>query len=459
MTSLLHFLSRLVPNTLAWRLFLLSSVAALIGVAAVAYFISSDYRRSTEARLQELLTANIFNLMGSVQMAEDGQLIGLPDLGDPRYSLFDSGWYWSIDQVGDLENKLASRSLSDQTIIIPNTSVFDETFQRSFQTQDANGQTLSGLEAQIFFGEGSDLFSFKITANKDVVENDIQDFSRRLFLILSIFALSIVLAMSQLVRFGLRPVTKATRILAEVRSGDAKRIDGDYPDEIQPFIDETNALIDSNNLIVERARTQVGNLAHSLKTPLAVLQNELPSLPKKKQELFRDQTDTMRQQVQVYLDRARIAARSSTSIVKTPFKPELEKLAKVVSKLNPEIEIMVSLEGTEDVFFEGEKHDLQEIFGNLIENAAKYAQSSIKVSANFSGTQILVNVEDDGSGMSEVEIKRATKRGGRIDEGKTGWGLGLSIVSDVVDEYSGKFELSKSELGGLKATISLPGRK
>jgi len=456
MNSKFNLLNFLFPNTLAWRLFLLSSIAALAGVAAVAFFISSDYRASAESRHEELLTANIFNLMGSVQTDEGEKLMGLPDLGDARYSLFDSGWYWSIEEVGEPENRLSSPSLSDRKITVPASSEFDETFQRVFEIREANGDVLSGLEAQVFLGEGNDLFSFKITANRNSLDNEIREFTQRLFLTLAIFALSIVLAMSQLVRFGLRPVSKAAGILAEVRSGEADRIDGNYPDEIQPFIDETNALIESNNTIVERARTQVGNLAHSLKTPLAILQNELPGVPGEKRELFREQIETMRQQVQVYLDRARISARSSTAIAKTPLVEELEKLISVVSKLSPNTDISAEFDAVEDVFFEGEKHDLQEIFGNLIENATKYASSQVSVSAQFKENWITVDVEDDGEGMSDEEIEKAMRRGGRIDEGKSGWGLGLSIVTDIVEEYSGKFELSKSALGGLKASITLP---
>ncbi|MEM7214831.1 MAG: HAMP domain-containing sensor histidine kinase [Pseudomonadota bacterium] len=457
MKSVSGFWEFLFPNTLAWRLFLLSSIAALAGVAAVAIFISSDYRRSAESRQEELLTANIFNLMGSVQVNETGTLMGLPDLGDSRYSLFDSGWYWSIEKVGEDENRLSSLSLSDRTIDVPVTSDFDETFQRVFEIEEESGQVLSGLEAQVFLGEGSDLFSFKITANISSLESEINEFSQRLFFTLSLFALSIVLAMSQLVRFGLRPVSKAAQILADVRSGDASSIEGKYPDEIQPFIDETNALISSNNTIVERARTQVGNLAHSLKTPLAILQNEVSSVPAEKRELFREQIDTMRQQVQVYLDRARISARSSTAIAKTPLNEELEKLVAVVSKLSPNTDIALDLQTEDSVCFEGEKHDLQEIFGNVIENATKYAETRVRVSSRFESASVTVDVEDDGTGMSAEQIEKAMRRGGRIDEGKSGWGLGLSIVTDIVDEYSGELHLSKSELGGLKASISLPG--
>ena len=446
------------PNTLASRLFILSSLAAIIGVVVVALVISQDYRRNAEARLNDVLVANVFNLMGTFEVDKAGKLMGLPDLGDSRYNLFDSGYYWSVEKLGETGTRISSVSLADQKIIIPSIIQLDQTFQRSFEMEDKIGQMLQGLEAQVFLGEGDALYSFRITANKGSLNEEIANFSRRLATILSLFAFSIVIATYLLVRLGLKPISNAVETLGRVRKGEASRIDGEYPDEIQPLIEQTNALIESNNTIVERARTQVGNLAHSLKTPLAVMQNELPKLSKEKQLIFKEQVETMRSQVQVYLDRARISARSSTSIANTPLFPVLEKLSTVVSKLNPSTDIDSNFDD-EGLIFEGEEHDLQEIFGNLIENAAKYASSAMKVSAVFSGGKLKITVEDDGEGMSSQDIKKAEKRGGRVDEGKVGWGLGLSIVRDIVDEYDGSFNLSKSSMGGLKAVVVLPGRK
>lgn len=447
-----------LPNTLASRLFILSSLAAIIGVLVVALVISADYRRNAEAKLNEVLVANVFNLMGTFEVDQNGVLIGLPDLGDSRYNLFDSGYYWSVQKLSDEASRTTSISLSDQKIIIPSTVELDQTFQRSFEMEDNTGQMLQGLEAQVFLGEGDELYSFRITANKSSLNQEISDFRGRLALILSIFAFSIVSATYLLVRLGLKPISRAVETLERVRTGEASRIDGEYPDEIEPLITQTNALIESNNTIVERARTQVGNLAHSLKTPLAVMQNELPKLAKDKQPIFKEQVDTMRSQVQVYLDRARISARSSTSIANTPLFPVLEKLSNVVSKLNPATDIDSDFDD-EGLIFEGEEHDLQEIFGNLIENAAKYASSAMKISAGLSTGKLQIVVEDDGDGMSEQDIEKAEKRGGRVDEGKVGWGLGLSIVRDIVDEYDGSFKLSKSPMGGLKAVVLLPGRR
>jgi len=447
-----------IPNTLAFRLFLLSTLTALIGVVVVAFVISADYRKYSEDRLRDVLVANVFNLMSTFEVDADGKLMGVPELGDSRYGLFDSGWYWSVENIDDDTNRIASISLADRKISVPVESKFDDTFQRNFEVKDETGQMLLGHEAQVFLGEGNNLYSFLITANKSTIDDEINDFRNRLALILSVFAFSIVLATYLAVKFSLRPLSHATQMLGDIRSGKAQRIDGKYPEEIQPFISETNALIDSNNTIVERARTQVGNLAHSLKTPLAVMQNELPMIKGQRGKLFAEQMHTMRQQVQVYLDRARISARSATAIASTPLVPVLEKLENVVGKLNPRIDISGSFEKADGVVFEGEKHDLQEIFGNLIENAAKYASTTARMSATYKNGLITVIIEDDGPGMSKQDIEKAKQRGGRIDEGKTGWGLGLSIVRDIVDEYDGAFELGKSRLGGLKSKVILPGR-
>ena len=449
------------PKTLSARLFLLSSLVALIGVAIVAFAISTDYRKNTENRFQELLAANVYNMMGAIEVDANGALSGIPNLGDARYARFDSGWYWSVEKVDASDIRISSYSLADQQILVPPGIPLDGTFQRSFELEDNAGQKLMGLEAQVILGEGNDLYSFRITANKESVLSDVRNFSRRLAIILCTFAFSMVLATYFLVRFGLRPLSAATDSLAEIRAGRAEDIAGSFPDEIQPLIDETNALIKSNNVIIERARTQVGNLAHSLKTPLAVMNNELSGAKSGKLKLLAEQLSEMQRQVQVYLERARISARRSTALARTEVSPVLEKLTAVVGKLNPDIKLDADLRHANGMVFEGEEHDFQEIFGNLLENAAKFASSRVVVSAEPASQAvgaILIHVEDDGPGMTQTEISQAQKRGSRIDEGGRGWGLGLSIVRDIIDEYDGKIHLSKSDLGGLKAGVELPGR-
>jgi signal transduction histidine kinase len=227
------------------------------------------------------------------------------------------------------------------------------------------------------------------------------------------------------------------------------------------LIDETNALIESNRAIVERARTQVGNLAHSLKTPLAVLTNEARDAPPGLRQILLEQTSLMRDQVQNYLDRARIAARHATVTSRTEVEPALERLVRVIGKLNPQISIEL-VPADERFVFAGESQDFEEIIGNLLENAARFARNSIRVSLmRGNGTnsgQMRIVIEDDGPGMTEDECRLALKRGTRLDESTPGSGLGLAIVRDIVSEYGGTLSLGRSSLGGLQATICLPMR-
>jgi len=230
---------------------------------------------------------------------------------------------------------------------------------------------------------------------------------------------------------------------------------------------EINALIESNRRIVERARMQVGNLAHSLKTPIAVLLNEARTLDNQHGDLLRSQVDAMQAQVQSYLSRARIAAQRGSILARAEAEPALERLIRVMRRLNPDkaFELDLHQPGT---LLAMEQQDLEEVVGNLLENAARFADKRIVVRMTTGShpssdpditrrAWIELTVEDDGPGLEPDQITEALKRGRRLDESRPGTGLGLSIVSEVVSEYHGKFTLSRSELGGLKATLLLPG--
>ncbi len=223
------------------------------------------------------------------------------------------------------------------------------------------------------------------------------------------------------------------------------------------MIDETNALIVSNRSIIERARTQVGNLAHSLKTPIAVIRNEAEGAPPALKKIMLEQAAAMQHQVQAYLDRARISARHATVTSRTEAKPALERIVRVVAKLNPRIDVETRF-SDEQLVFAGEEQDFEEIVGNLLENGARFARSRLRVSASRQASSLLIEIEDDGPGMSPQQAEIALKRGMRLDESTPGSGLGLSIVKDIVGEYGGALALGRSELGGLLATVHLPSR-
>lgn len=449
-------LRNLLTRTLSARLFFLSSIWAIISVSAVAFFISNGYRDNAERRLQELLTANIYALMANVEPDVDGKLIGSPDLRDARFLKFQSGFYWSVTEMKKSTNRLVSASLVDGEIL-PNNSVdFDSNFERTFSTTDKAGNKLLGVEAQVFLGEGDDVYSFQITGNKGSLDGDVGEFTRQLLVSLFLFALGFILVSYFLVRWGLSPLGEISSSLSDIREGKATKLEGDFPSEVQPLVDEANSLIHSNNVVVERARTQVGNLAHSLKTPLAVLKNEAGNAKPKIRSLIEGQIEQMQSQIQTYLDRARIAARVGSVTSRTMVIPVVERLVRVMNKLNSELKFSLLNENDVDLVFAGEQQDLEEMLGNLLENASKFANKEIKIVLSELDNNLTIAVEDDGKGLEDHESEKALSRGGRIDETKPGSGLGLSIVKDIASEYAGSIDLKKSIYGGLSAKLTLP---
>lgn len=446
-------------GTLSRRLILLTSIWAVISIGLAAFLLSQAYRANSERRFEELVTANLYILMGAVEPGEDGRLAGQPDLRDPRFLNFGSGWNWVVSSLSDPSNRLASASLADGDVVPPANAGFDDRFQRSWSYVDNRGQELTAVEARVFLGSGSEIYSFRATGNRGDIAAEINSFIRTMVLLLAVFGLGFILASFVIVRIGLAPITGATASLGAIREGKAEKLEGSFPSEIQPLIDETNALIVSNRSIIERARTQVGNLAHSLKTPIAVIRNEAEGAPPALRKIMLEQSAAMQHQVQAYLDRARISARHATVTSRTEAKPALERIIRVIEKLNPQIDVE-SRFSEDHLIFAGEEQDFEEIVGNLLENGARFARSQLRIRASrqADATALLIEIEDDGPGMSPQEAEIALKRGMRLDESTPGSGLGLSIVKDIVAEYGGRLALGRSELGGLRATVQLPSR-
>ena len=265
---------------------------------------------------------------------------------------------------------------------------------------------------------------------------------------------------------GLKPLDHARGALERIRAGQADRLTGDFPQEIAPLASEINQLIEMNARVVERARKQVGNLAHSLKTPIAVLLNESRDFEPEKGRLVRTQVESMQAQVQTYLDRARIAAQRGSVLARSDARAAIDRMIRVMGKLNREVEFSAVVEIAQTKLAV-EQQDFEEALGNLMENAARFAKKSVVVrvasaqapKGAAAADWVSVSVEDDGPGLTEDECREALKRGRRLDESRPGTGLGLSIVSEICSEYGGSFSLEASRAGGLAARMILPGLK
>ena len=450
------------PRSLAFRVIAFSTVWAIVALVVIFTLITTLYRQASERGFDSLLSAHLFNLIGSVGVSDAGTLTGAPDLGDLRFSEPNSGWYWSVEPASEgLSGSLHSSSM---TRAIPSPSVaevpFNSAFQRSYMTEGIGGEELEVFESEFVLDSKNRIARFRVMGNETELEEEIATFQRRLLTYLSLFGVGMIAINAIAILMGLQPLRRVRNALALVREGTAQRLDGRFPAEIEPLANETNALIENNRRIVERSRTQVGNLAHSLKTPLAVLLNEGRALGGAKGRLIAEQTASMQKQVDHYLQRARVAAQRDSVVYRTPVGPLVERMARVVQKLNPATSLSLSLPG-DDIVFAGEREDLEEMLGNLLENAMKWAKSAVAVSVativpTDGGAGLFeIAIEDDGPGIPEDKAREALKRGRRLDETKSGSGLGLAIVADLVNEYGGRLALERSPLGGLKATIRL----
>nr|WP_290920651.1 ATP-binding protein [Hyphomonas sp. 34-62-18] len=262
-------------------------------------------------------------------------------------------------------------------------------------------------------------------------------------------------AMVLAVRYSLNPLHKLETDVVKVREGETQKLSGDYPAEVRPLTEELNKLIEHNREVVERARMHVGNLAHALKTPLAVLRNEAKG-SSQLDDVVRRQAEAMQTNVEHYLKRARMAARAEAIGARTDVRPVLDGLARMLNRLFDARGIEVTVTGAPAAIFRGEQQDFEEMAGNLMENACKWAASEVLVTISDTGRELVITVEDDGPGLTPEQRTGAIKRGVRLDETTPGTGLGLSIVTELAELHKGSFELGDAALGGLKATLRFP---
>jgi signal transduction histidine kinase len=284
-------------------------------------------------------------------------------------------------------------------------------------------------------------------------------FGGALWLALGILGGGLVLAALVQVYVGLAPLRKLRAALGDVRSGETQRLEGDFPVEIMPLIEEFNSVLAQNAAVVERARTQAGNLAHALKTPLSVLANAAGKDSENKElaRLVIEQIGMARRQVDYHLARAQAAATSRLPGVRTPLLPVIDGLARAMRSIHAERQLALTvLDMPASLCFRGEVQDLQEMLGNLLDNACKWATRRVELAAQRDGDWLRITIDDDGSGLAAGERDAVIRRGVRADEQVPGSGLGLAIVDDLARLYGGQIELADSPLGGLQAVLILP---
>lgn len=446
--------ARLVLSSLFWS-WLVLLVAGLI--------LTALYRQTTERSFDDLLLVYANDLAAEL-VSQDAEKREFGSLGDPRFEIPLSGWYWQVGRVEATQRELrSSRSLVGNALPNLAPAVAGRPFgdTRKESRDGPEGRVLRIVERDIDLGEDG-RYVVRVAGPTDEIAATVRRFVVALIATFGLLGLGLGLSTLLQVRFGLRPLSQLRRSVSSVRRGESERIQGAYPPDVAPLAAELNLLIDTNREILERARTQVGNLAHALKTPLSVIVNEADESSHEGAERIREQATLMRDQVEYYLKRARTAALAGTLGISTEVQPVLAGLERTFGKIYRDRGVALTLSCPDGTRFGGERQDLEEMAGNLIDNACKWAEHAVSIDVTLlpkaqERRQLRLVVEDDGPGMPEEARAKALQRGGRLDETKPGSGLGLSIVVDLAALYGGGLALGTTPAGGLRATLLLPG--
>lgn len=427
--------SRLVLAAIVWLTAMVIAVGVSVPNQVFNYMVDDT---------KSQLTIYMDEISASLEADETGNLSLTTNLSDPRFNRPYSGLYWSAKTEKEL---LRSRSLWDKKIT---------TDKKDKDYLGARNEKLIYIKTTLYYPDYDGPIDVIIGIDEQPIEDTVGSLMGQLWIILALLYLGVLAVIFLQVQWSLSPLTKMHKELSQLRSGDKTRLDQDYPKEVAPVVSDLNALVFHYQELLERARHHAGNLSHALKTPLSVLKNEISSLDNQTQSLLQPPVDQIQSQIDYHLGRARMAGSKNILSVRANPSQRVDAISMAFDKVYVQRGVTLINELDSDIDVAVDKTDLDEMVGNLLENAYKWSDSIIRVhSESKDNDDIEIIVEDDGPGIPDQDIKQAVERGVRLDETTPGTGLGLNIVSEMAHSYRGKLTLSRSSMGGLKAVLSL----
>ncbi|HEX9964134.1 MAG TPA: ATP-binding protein [Allosphingosinicella sp.] len=442
---------RMIGVSALWILVLLSA-----GGYALDRVLITAITNNFDAQLEYLLTTA---LVASAEVGPNGGVFLNRPPADQRFLEPYSGLYFQIIAVANrppgpaAEIDMLSRSLWDGPLRI--TNPHNDVDLHVYDSSELAGETLRVVERDIQLPGSPTRWRFQVAQSREDLDDQISVLRKTLLRSFGILGLGLIILAALQALYGLWPLRRVRRAIAAIRSGERSRIAERFPTEIEPLTEELNALLEHNEKQAEEARRHAGNLAHALKTPLTVITNAATARDPDLADTVCREATTMRRQVDHHLARARAIGRRSSAQARSDVWPSLEAVERAVTRLHDNV--TVDLAGDKTASVRVERQDLDEMLGNLIENAAKYGGGRVFVTAKTTPECVEIEVEDDGRGIPEEERQSIFDRGARLDTGKPGTGLGLAIVRDVAQIYGGSISLEESDdLGGLLARLKLP---
>jgi len=451
------------PGSLRLRLLGATLVTLALALTGAHVWLGGLFRDHVLRQFDSGLVQQLDQLTARLLLDAQGQpQIDPGRLSDPRWARPYSGLYWQLDALSaDGQSRrgvLRSRSLWDAELRLSADALADGALH-SHDSTGPQGEALRVVERSLQLAEQPQArWRLMVAADTREALAAVNDFNGVLAASLGALGLLLALAALAQVAVGLAPLRALQGALQRVREGRAPRLEGRFPVEVQPLIDDFNGVLDRNAQVVERARTQAGNLAHALKTPLAVLENAARQSPDPTlAPLVTEQVALAHRHIHWHLARARAAATGRLPGQRTPLAPLLDGLLRVMDKLHAARAL--DIDGGDvpaDWAFAGEEQDLQEMLGNLLDNACRSARTALRVRVQREGAQLHLAVDDDGPGIAPAQRAAVLQRGVRLDESQPGSGLGLAIVVELAALYGGALTLEDSDLGGLSARLTLP---
>ena len=440
-------------RSLQRRMVLIAAVwiTMLLGVGGLALVQVLD--DTLTASFDEQLANNLNAMINAAELDEVGDVRLLRPLGDQRFAEPYSGLYWQVSGGGHAP--FPSRSLWDRQLALPPGNQDCRT-PCKFESTQFPSETLRVIARSVRLPGAAQPFLFQVAQSSRDLDRQKARTRTVVGWSLGVLGIGLIVMVGLQSIYGLAPLRRVSKAIAAIRSGEARRVEAQFPVEVEPLVAEINELLAHGEAQSEAARRHAGNLAHALKTPMSVLIGEARGRDDPLARTIEAQVQVMRRHVDHQLARARAAGRRAASTARTPVWPSLEAIARTVGRIH-QGKVLIDLAGDREASFRGEQQDLEEMLGNLIDNAALHGGGRVFITVEADADQVRVLVEDDGKGIAPDQRSRLFERGERLDTDKPGTGLGLAIVKDVAELYGGSVALDSSEdLGGLLVTLTLP---